>query len=83
MERFSGGESRTRPVWAIVCFLVRVGYRRRGVAWALLDGAIKYARMHGAPALVAYPVDPGSKRIDVTFAYVGSLSMFERAGSTG
>jgi GNAT superfamily N-acetyltransferase len=70
----------TRPVWAIVCFLVRVGYRRRGVARALLDGAIEYARMHGAPALEAYPVDPGSKRIDVTFAYVGTLSMFERAG---
>ncbi len=70
----------TRPVWAIVCFLVRVGYRRRGVARALLDGAIECARLHGAPALEAYPVDPGSKRIDVTFAYVGTLSMFERAG---
>ena len=69
-----------RPVWAIVCFLVRVGYRRRGVARALLQGAIEYARAHGAPALEAYPIDPGGKRIDVTFAYVGTLSMFEQAG---
>jgi len=69
-----------RPVWAIVCFLVRVGYRRRGVARALLQGVIDYAREQGAPALEAYPIDPGGKRIDVAFAYVGTLSMFEKAG---
>jgi GNAT superfamily N-acetyltransferase len=69
-----------RPVWAIVCFLVRVGYRRRGVARALLAGAIETARAHGAPALEAYPVDPGGRRLDVAFAYVGTTAMFERAG---
>lgn len=69
-----------RPVWAIVCFLVRVGYRRRGVARVLLQGAIDYAREHGAPALEAYPIDPGGRRIDVTRAYVGTVSMFEQAG---
>ena len=69
-----------RPVWAIVCFLVRVGYRRRGVARALLQGVIAYAREKGAPALEAYPVDPGGKRIDVAFAYVGTVAMFEKAG---
>jgi GNAT superfamily N-acetyltransferase len=36
-----------RPVWAIVCFLIRVGYRRRGVARALLQGVIAYARKQG------------------------------------
>lgn len=70
----------TRPVWAIVCFLVRVGYRRRGVARALLHGAIAYARAQGAPALEAYPIDPDGGRVDSTFAYVGTLAMFERAG---
>jgi GNAT superfamily N-acetyltransferase len=69
-----------RPVWSIVCFLVRVGYRRRGVARALLRGAIDCARAHGAPALEAYPVDPAGRRIDVAFAYVGTLAMFEREG---
>jgi GNAT superfamily N-acetyltransferase len=68
------------PVWSIVCFLVRVGYRRRGLARALLQGAIHCAREHGAPAIEAYPVDPGAKRIDVGFAYVGTVPMFERAG---
>jgi GNAT superfamily N-acetyltransferase len=68
------------PVWSLVCFLVRPGYRRRGVARALLDGAIEYARKCGAPAVEAYPVDPGGSRVDVTFGYVGFAPMFERAG---
>lgn len=69
-----------RPVWAIVCFLVRPGYRRRGLARALLRGAIECARSYGAPALEAYPVDPAEERIDTAFAYVGTLAMFEQAG---
>lgn len=68
------------PVWSIVCFLVRSGYRRRGVARALLRGTIECARTHAAPALEAYPVDPGSKRINTAFAYVGTRAMFEREG---
>jgi GNAT superfamily N-acetyltransferase len=69
-----------RPVWSIVCFLVRTGYRRRGVAGALLQGAITCAREHQAPALEAYPVDPQGKRISTSFAYVGTTALFERAG---
>jgi GNAT superfamily N-acetyltransferase len=68
------------PVWSIVCFLVRTGYRRRGVAAALLQGAIDCARAHGAPALEAYPVDPAGQRISANFAYVGTTSVFEKAG---
>jgi GNAT superfamily N-acetyltransferase len=69
-----------RPVWSLVCFLVRTGYRRQGVARALLRGAIDTARAHGAPALEAYPVNPGGKRLSTSFAYVGTVAMFERAG---
>jgi GNAT superfamily N-acetyltransferase len=47
-----------RPVWSILCFNVRVGYRRRGVAAALLDGVIELARRSGAPGVEAYPIDP-------------------------
>ncbi len=68
------------PVWSIVCFKVRVGYRRRGVAKALLDGAIEYARANGAPAIEAYPIDPEGRRLDVGFSYVGFTPMFETAG---
>jgi len=68
------------PVWSIVCFMVRVGYRRQGVAHALLEGAIDYARRAGAPALEAYPIDPAGERADVAFGYVGFVPMFEAAG---
>jgi GNAT superfamily N-acetyltransferase len=68
------------PVWSILCFNIRVGYRRRGVAAALLDGVIDYARGSGAPGLEAYPIDPEGQRIDVNFGYVGLTPMFERRG---
>jgi len=78
--------SRTIPApadpatWSVVCFLVRPGFRRRGVAAALLAGAVSYAQSSGAPALEGYPVDAAGSRIDSTFAYVGTTSMFEAAG---
>ncbi len=68
------------PVWVIACFRVRVGHRRKGVAGALLDGVVTAARIAGAPGVEAYPIDPDGKRVDVGFAYVGLVPMFERAG---
>lgn len=68
------------PVWSIGCFRIRVGYRRRGVARALLRQVVEAARTAGAPGVEAYPVDPGGRRIDAGFAYVGIASMFDEAG---
>ncbi len=68
------------PVWAILCFRIRVGYRRRGVATALLRGLVDFARAHGAPGLEAYPIDAGGQRLDAGFSFVGLVSMFAKAG---
>ncbi len=68
------------PVWSVVCFVVRPGHRRQGIARALLAGAIGYARECGAPVLEAYPVDTGGERIHTTEAYVGTLGLFADAG---
>jgi GNAT superfamily N-acetyltransferase len=68
------------PVWSVLCFLVLPGFRRRGVAAALLDGVIEYARRSGAPGVEAYPIDPEGGRVDVGFGYVGVTPMFEKAG---
>ena len=68
------------PVWSVYCFTVRVGYRRHGIARALLDALIEYAHEQGAPALEAYPVETEGARIHATAAYHGTTSMFERAG---
>src|SRR5947209_2143671 len=45
------------PVWSLSCFYVRKGYRRRGVASALIAAAVKAAQRGKAPALEAYPLD--------------------------
>lgn len=67
------------PVWSIICLVVRSGRRRQGVVGHLLDGAVEYAASQGAPAVEAYPVDPEG-RMDTTMAFVGTVSMFRRAG---
>ncbi len=69
-----------RPVWSVFCFRVRGGHRRQGVAGALLVGAVAFARAHGAPAIEGYPVDNAGARIDAAGGYVGTRSMFEKAG---
>jgi GNAT superfamily N-acetyltransferase len=69
-----------KPVWSIVCFVVARTARRQGVANALLEAAIIYAREHGARLLEAYPVDTSGARISSANVYKGTLSMFERAG---
>lgn len=70
------------PVWTVWCFRTRGGYAGRGIAGALLHGAVAFAREHGAPAIEGYPVDNGDRRVDRTMAYVGTRRMFERAGFT-
>lgn len=67
-------------VWAITCFVVRVGYRRRGVGSALLAGAVAQARAGGARVVEAYPVDTGGRKVSSADLYHGPLSSFEAAG---
>lgn len=69
-------------LWAVTCFVVRVGHRRQGVGKALINGAIDLARRHGARTVEAYPVDTAVKKSSSAGLYVGALSLFERAGFT-
>jgi GNAT superfamily N-acetyltransferase len=69
------------PVWALSCFYVRRGYRRRGIMSALIVEALKTAKRANAPALEAYPVDitrPGS----TSNVFTGTASTFRRLGFT-
>jgi len=68
-----------KPVWSIVCFVVPQAHRGQGVARALLDGAIAYAKKRGATLVEAYPVDrPGRRRDDSM--WFGAKSMYDAAG---
>lgn len=71
-------------VWAITCFVVRVGRRKQGVGQALANAAVEWARTHGARVIEAYPVDVEAKSGKVSSAalYHGSVSIFEKAGFT-
>lgn len=70
-------------VWAVTCFTVRAGYRRRGVSRALARAAVEFARERGARALEGYPmvVQPGE---DITWGElnVGKRTIFDDAGFT-
>jgi GNAT superfamily N-acetyltransferase len=70
------------PVWSLWCIRVRPGHRGQGIAHALVRGAADYAASHGAPAVEGYPVDNEGRRVDLTMAYVGTRSLFEKAGFT-
>jgi GNAT superfamily N-acetyltransferase len=78
--------SRTIPhvqddgAWSVVCFVVRPGFRRRGLMHELLDGAVEHAHAMGATALEGYPVDPDGARVDQTSGYVGTVALFEEHG---
>jgi GNAT superfamily N-acetyltransferase len=69
-----------RPVWSVVCFVVSRHARGRGIAANLLEASVAHARAAGAPAIEAYPADPGERRLPAAAAYTGTLAMFEAAG---
>ncbi len=77
--------SRTIPrlpgdgVWVVNCFVVARTARGMGVASALLDAAVEYARTHGAAIVEGYPVETGEARVSSASAYTGTAGMFERA----
>jgi GNAT superfamily N-acetyltransferase len=68
------------PVWSLWCLKVRPGHRGRGVSLALIDGAVRFAFEHGAPAVESYPMDNHGRKVDTTAAFVGTRSQFEAAG---
>ncbi len=66
-------------VWSVVCFVVPTEYRGRGVAQALLAGAVTYAKKQGAKLIEAYPVDKPSRSKDDSM-WFGAKSMYDKAG---
>jgi GNAT superfamily N-acetyltransferase len=80
------GEDIADPdVWAVTCFVVRVGQRRKGVGAALLEAAVGSAREAGAWAIEGHPVDVAARpgqRVASAGLYHGAASTFVAAGFT-
>jgi GNAT superfamily N-acetyltransferase len=71
-----------RPSWVINCFYVDEAARGRGVASTLFEAAITNARDHGATLLEGYPIDRSVDDTGPGGLFVGTLTMFQRAGFT-
>lgn len=71
-----------QDVWSVWCIRVRPGHRGQGISHRLLAGAVDFARQSGAPAVEGYPVDNQGQKVNLTMAYVGTRSLFEKAGFT-
>ncbi len=84
LERVKAARSNwDEHTWSVVCFFIPARQRGRGVASALLDAAIAYAREHGARVLEGYPVrsaSGGDAKMPAAFAWTGVASMFQRRG---
>ena len=73
------GDVEDPGVWGISCFVVRTGYRRKGVSAVLLDAAIQYSRLQGARVLDACPVETSTKKT-ASALYHGVASAFQKRG---
>ena len=68
--------------WSIVCFFIPPGWRRRGVAGALLAAATERAFALGAAQVEGFTVAPpvGGKPMPAAFAWTGVPALFVEAG---
>jgi ribosomal protein S18 acetylase RimI-like enzyme len=63
-------------VWAITCLVVRREHRRRGLAKALVEAAVRHAAGNGARLIEAYPFDTDQRKTTSNELFVGSVRMF-------
>ena len=78
-----GEDKQDDSVWSVTCFVVRKGYRKRGITYALAAAAVGYAKANGARALEGYAMltQPG-KEITWGELHVGARQVFAEAGFT-
>ena len=67
------------PVWSVSCLFVKKDFRNQGLSVELLNGAIKFAKQHGARIVEGYPNDLADKLPDA-FVWTGLMASYKRAG---
>jgi len=68
------------PVWSIVCLFIARPYRDKSVATSLVKAAVEFAGTKKARMVEAYPVEPAKGRLPDAFAWMGTASLFRKAG---
>ena len=66
-------------VWSIPCFFIHRNYRGSHLMKRLIDGALEYARAHGANLVEAYPIDVKGNTSSGNL-YTGIQQVFEACG---
>lgn len=69
-----------KPVWSLVCLFVRRNRRGKGVAVCLVEAAVDFARSHGATIVESYPTEPRGRQLEAVSSFMGTPSLFARAG---
>jgi len=81
-KQYDAGEANPAP-WRITCFFVDRDYRRSGVAYEALEGALQLIARAGGGEVVTFAnhLEPGT-RTSSSFLHNGTQAMFEKAGFT-
>ena len=67
-------------IWSVTCVLVRAGYRKRGIAYALAAAAVDHAHASGARAMEAYPYRSEVGEITWDEIHPGAEGIYRAAG---
>lgn len=68
------------PDWRITCIFVDRDYRKRGLSFFALNGALELIRAEGGGVVESYPQDAEGKKVSNSFLYNGTKEIFEKAG---
>ena len=82
LRQVAGDDIDDPGVWAVTCFVVKVGHRRRGLAARPPRGCRDRRPRRGAHTLEGHPVDVEARGGKASSAdlYHGTLSTFAAAG---
>ncbi|MGW6534359.1 N-acetyltransferase family protein [Streptomyces sp. NPDC055051] len=70
-------------IWSVVCLYVAREHRGRGLARALVDRAVQWAREEKADVIEAYPEDDRDPAVEIDrTSFHGRVSTFESCGFT-
>jgi GNAT superfamily N-acetyltransferase len=70
-------------VWSLPCFYVLPSYRKKGIARAMLQHALKVMKSKGVALVEGYPSKPNADgQYIAAFSWTGTLSLFDKAGFT-
>jgi GNAT superfamily N-acetyltransferase len=72
----------TLPDWRITCIFVDRDYRKKGLSFVALNGALELIKNSGGGVVESYPQDTEGRKISNSFLYNGTKEIFEKAGFT-